>query len=272
MNILFSINKGFKRLLINCIRSIQRFPGSYEVYILHSCLDDGDIEEIRSCAGKNANINGIFVNLDSLNDFPESKRYPKEIYYRIFAARLLPDNLDRILYLDADTIVINPLDGLYNMDFEGAYFIACTHTREILTKINQARLGAKNDAVYVNTGVMMMNLKLLREEQKIEDVYDFVERRGAGLLLPDQDIITALYGDKVKIADSMIYNLSDRTLALYNADLRNERRNLDWVRRNTVVIHYFGRHKPWNGKYIGVLDVFYNELINAEREENENGG
>ena len=35
--------------------------------------------------------------------------------------------------------------------------------------------------------------------------------------------------------------------------------NLDWVRENSVVIHYCGRNKPWKSGYVGVLGVFYNE-------------
>ncbi|MDO5398264.1 MAG: glycosyltransferase family 8 protein [bacterium] len=260
MNILFSINSKFKQRLIDCIHSIERFDGNYNIYILHSDLSDRDIDEIKNLVGANIIVKGIYISPGSVRDFPESKRYPREIYYRIFAAQLLPKSLERVLYLDADIIAINPLDGLYNMDFDGAYFIACTHTREFLTKINCARLGAKSNSIYVNTGVMLMNLEALRKYQKIDDVYEFVEHKKA-LLLPDQDIITALYGYKVKLADSMIYNLSDRTLALYNVDIRNEKRDITWVRQNTVIIHYFGRQKPWNEKYIGVLNVFYKELI-----------
>lgn len=78
-------------------------------------------------------------------------------------------------------------------------------------------------------------------------------------MLPDQDILTALYGDRVKLLDTMIYNLSDRTLNLYNADPTNEKRDLAWVRENSVVIHYFGRNKPWKENYRGILDIFYYE-------------
>ena len=61
--------------------------------------------------------------------------------------------------------------------------------------------------------------------------------------------------------DAMVYNLSDRTLSLHNADPKNEPVDLDWVRKNTVVIHYFGKNKPWKPHYRGVLDVFYREAL-----------
>ena len=58
----------------------------------------------------------------------------------------------------------------------------------------------------------------------------------------------------------MIYNLSDRTLLAHNADLRNQKVTLAWVRQNSVIIHYFGRNKPWKARYAGILDVFYHEI------------
>ena len=81
------------------------------------------------------------------------------------------------------------------------------------------------------------------------------------LILPDQDILTALYGDKVKLADTMRFNLSDRILAFYNADRSHDKVDVDWVRRNSVVIHYCGKNKPWNPDYTGSLGVFYRELM-----------
>jgi len=68
-----------------------------------------------------------------------------------------------------------------------------------------------------------------------------------------------LYGDRVKIVDTLRYNLSDRTLSFYNADPLKENLDLEWVRKNAVVIHYFGKNKPWKPHYKGILDVFYHE-------------
>ncbi len=72
--------------------------------------------------------------------------------------------------------------------------------------------------------------------------------------------MTALYGEHVKLIDNLRYNLSDRTLLAYNTDPRNENIDVPWVCKNTSIIHYFGRNKPWKKKYIGILDVFYKEM------------
>lgn len=43
-----------------------------------------------------------------LSSAPIVYRYPREMYYRLIAARFLPQEMDRILYLDPDIVVINP--------------------------------------------------------------------------------------------------------------------------------------------------------------------
>lgn len=107
---------------------------------------------------------------------------------------------------------------------------------------------------------MLMNLDELRENQSERELSDYVNRYAKRLILPDQDIISALYGDKIKLIDYMRYNLSDRMLGFYNADPSHKRRGLRWVCRNTVIVHYCGKNKPWKPNYIGRLGVFYWQL------------
>ena len=219
--------------------------------MLHSDLTADDLQQIQQKVPE-AEILGVSIDETFFQDFPETDRYPRQIYYRIFAAQFLPAELDRVLYLDTDTIAIQPLDDLYHKAFDGASYIACTHVRALF-----------------NTGVMVLNLKQLRQQQTTEDVLAFVSDKKNRLLLPDQDIITALYGKQIQLADSYRYNLSDRILAMYNARHPNEIRSIDWVRQNTSVIHYCGKNKPWKSGYVGKLGIFYQELLETE---NNNGG
>lgn len=257
--------------VIDCIRSIVRFPSDdgYDIYILHSDLQAQDQCYVAAqIKNSSTTLHFQYVEPSIFEPFPENERYPRLIYYRIFAASLLPPDIDRILYLDGDTIVINPLDELYNMELGNNYFLACTHVRKFLNKVNQYRLGVEEEITYINSGVMLMNLRELREKQNIKEVMQFVEKRKRYFTLPDQDIITALYGKKTGIIDTMKYNLSDRMISFYNADPGHKRIDLKWVRENTVIIHYYGIQKPWKKSYLGILDVFYREL----QEENYSKG
>lgn len=263
LNLLFCVNRKFLSLFVSCLTSIARSGGygHYDAYVLHSDFAQPEIDALGRDFLGTVDFHFIRVPETLFDGFPETSRYPKQIYYRLAAHLLLPETLERILYLDVDTVIINPLKELYETDFAGNYYIGCTHTRELLTKINQARLHSEKAVSYINTGVLLLNLPALRENVRLEDIRDYTNERKYALILPDQDILTALYGDKVKLADTMRYNLSDRILAFYNGNHPRERVNLDWVRQNSVVIHYCGKNKPWNGDYTGVLGVFYRELM-----------
>ena len=262
MNLLFCINPKFRPLLCQCLRSIVKNGGEerYDAYILHSDLTDADMDAVRAVSDR---VSCRFLSVDAgdFDGFPESSRYPRQIYYRLAAPLLLPEELDRILYLDVDTLVINPLKELYTMDFQGNYYIACTHIREALTKLNDRRLNVPDGSPYVNTGVMVLNLPALRENLTMDEIRRTALQKIDSFWLPDQDLLTVLHGDKNLLADTQKYNLSDRILNIYNANPKNPRHNLDWVRENTVVIHYCGKNRPWKPHYIGQLGVFYEETV-----------
>lgn len=262
MNLLFCINPKFRPLLCQCLRSIVKNGGEerYDAYILHSDLTDADMDAVRAVSDR---VSCCFLSVDAGNfdGFPESSRYPRQIYYRLAAPLLLPEELDRILYLDVDTLVINPLKELYTMDFQGNYYIACTHIREALTKLNDRRLNVPDGSPYVNTGVMVLNLPALRENLTMDEIRRTALQKIDSFWLPDQDLLTVLHGDKILLADTQKYNLSDRILNIYNANPKNPSHNLDWVRENTVVIHYCGKNRPWKPHYIGQLGVFYEETV-----------
>ena len=182
-----------------------------------------------------------------------------KFYIALYAITHFPVPI-RLFLLEIDHSV-NKSSSLH---FDGALFCACTHAREFLTRVNQLRLGLGQAVPYINTGVLLMNLEALRQEQDEQAVIDYAKDRGQWFMLPDQDIITALYGSRIRLLDTMIYNLSDRMLATYNANPLNEKRPLSWVKENAAIIHYCGSNKPWKKNYIGVLDCFYHEVADAQ--------
>ena len=268
MNILITINAQYINQLNILLNSIQKSnrDEKFNVYILNRDLNKKQIKEIEK--GLNLEkfyINDIKINEEEISELPVyEERYPVEIYFRIFAAKYLPSDIDRILYLDSDTLVINKLDELYHMDFEGNYFIATTHIRKMLHKFNEIRLGMEKDEPYINTGVLLMNLEELRKIKIERKVIDFIQKNKKKLILPDQDIISAISGNKIKLVDDLKYNLGDRNLNYYNLNNPNQKIGMKWICKNTVIIHYFGRNKPWNNGYIGKLGRFYYKLLDEQ--------
>ena len=61
--------------------------------------------------------------------------------------------------------------------------------------VNRFRLGTEGD--YYNSGVLLMDLERCRNEIHTEELFDYVSNHGDELILPDQDILNALYGGRV---------------------------------------------------------------------------
>lgn len=276
MNLLFTLDKNYISQLKVCVHSILRFPAEngYDVYVMQSDFAYEDKQKLKMLEEEYpVRFHFLDINNKMFDIFPANVRYPKTIYYRILAASFLPESLERVLYLDPDIVAIKPLDRLYHMDFGGRYFIACSHTKKFLNHMNRLRLGIDMDVPYINTGVMVMNLEILRKEQSLKELFVYVKKRGEYFLLPDQDIITALYGHKVLLVDSMVYNLSDRLLRMWAARMNNPQKPLEWVQEHTVIVHYCGRSKPWLKGYRGVLGSYYQEIAGRpQRSDNPDQG
>lgn len=268
MNVLVSINRGylrhFKVMLYSLLSNAQE---RLSVYVLHNDLDKADEAEIVKTFPL-TDFNFIFMDETLCKGFPKVKRYPYTIYYRIFAPLILPESVERILYLDSDLVVHNSLSEFYNSDFNGNLFVACSHTGKFLTVFNRIRLGVGKGYYYMNTGVMLMDVKSLRKELSIDAIREFTIKKKAVLALYDQDILFRFYGNRIKLENSLVYNLSDRQMKAHNVFNRNK---IDerWVKENNAVIHYIGRNKPWNAVYRGKLGKYYTEtaleLFGAEK-------
>lgn len=263
MNILVSLNSNYIFPLIVMLSSLlwSNPADDFRIYVAHSRMGRDDFDRVRRWVGDRCDIIEIRVPEPLSAEFTPSCGYPQEMYYRILAAQLIPDCENRILYLDPDILVINPIEKLYRIDFQDRLFAASSHVHKSLQKINQIRLNMDEDSPYINSGVLMMNLRQLRMQQDVCDVLEFIRKNKLRLFLPDQDVISAVYGDSIRTVDPKIYNLSERFLTFYNLNPKNEKITLEWIRQNTSIIHYCGRNKPWNGNYRGKLGVFYQDFL-----------
>lgn len=264
--ILVTLDALYLRPLCVMLRSLAaRTPErDFRVFVLHSSLTPADLDAVRrAIEGCRMTLEEIRVSGGGLDGAPTTDRYPREMYYRIFAAQVLPPELDRVLYLDPDVLAINPVEKLYATPMGDALFAACSHVHASLRKLNELRLGMKKDAPYINSGVMLLNLSRLRREQRPETVQEWLAEHKS-LFLPDQDVISTLYGDRILLLDALQYNLGEKfylSCRLRPRSVGEGRPDLAWVRQNSVLIHYCGRNKPWKPRYIGELGVFYDEFL-----------
>lgn len=260
-HILVTLDRNYLKVLSVMLYSLSQSDpeGVYTVYVVNNTLTEEDFASLSALLPRTELVN-VQVPEDLLQNAPVSDRYLTEMYYRLFAARYLPQQLERILYLDPDLVVLHSLRSLYQIDFDGKLFAAASHIESrTFRELNRRRLHLSEHAKYLNSGVMMMNLALLRKESP-QTIIDYIQSHKATLLLPDQDVLNALYADRTVPLDPLVYNLGEKYLRLKNLHLPPaEKLTLDWVRSNTAIVHYYGRNKPWKEHYRGSLGIFYHE-------------
>lgn len=246
MNLLFSIDDKFVDQLATVLFSIRlnSKPCNIDIYVIQEKELEQTAKLVAFCKKLNINYHPIIVNKDLFANAPTTDRYPTIIYYRLLAHEMLPDNLHKILYLDADTLVINDITKLYNTDISDYLYASAIHTSITNTTevINKMRLQNFDANGYYNSGVMLMNLDLVRQKVKAQDIFNYIKTHM--LLLPDQDVLNALYGKEIKEIPDQIYNFDTRKDRIYEA-ISSGKWTIDWVIKNTAILHYCGREKPW---------------------------
>ena len=262
INLLFSIDNHYLQQLKTTLWSIYLNTNSqqhYRVFVLQQPRLLYDQELAVFCQQLQMDYYPLVIeDSDFWAQAPVSKRYPLTIYYRLLAQRYLPADLQRILYLDADILCINDFTKLYNLNFQDNLYAAAIHSglTDITTVFNKVRLDTYESDGYYNSGVLLMNLPLIREQVKAQDIFQTIKNNGKFFLLPDQDILNALYGKHILTIPDEIYNYDTRKKIIYETTSGGQF-NLPWVIKNTAFLHFCGKDKPWQASYKGNYRELY---------------
>lgn len=269
MNILVTLDSNYlKPLKVMLFSLFCNNPGQHFcIYLIYSSITEEEIEELqRFIEGYDNVLHSIKINNSYFEDAPEVMYYSKEMYYRLLSYKFIPKDLDKALYLDPDILVINPLDELYGMNMENNLYAAAYHVKIPVKEINKFRLHAYDMEEYYNSGVLLMNLTLQREIIDENKIFNYVDKHKNRLIMPDQDILNALYSPQIKAINEIKYNYDPRYFN-YNKIISNGKIDMDYIMSNTSIIHFCGKKKPWHRNYNGKFHALYKhyEILANER-------
>lgn len=166
-----------------------------------------------------------FININNFDYIKETSpnyqtHYTKLTFVRCYLSKVLKE--DKILYLDADTLVVDNIEELWNIDMKDNVLIAIHEYGEWNKHLNSYGL----DDTYINTGVLVMDLKKLRDERLDDSILWLLNNRR--LIFPDQDAINLVCRNRIIYVDN-IYNSTETTGIVENAK----------------IIHYIRGDKGW---------------------------
>lgn len=196
----------------------------------------------------NATIHYIQVDPARFALFPlhKEQHFTVAAYYRLAAAELLPQGIDRILYLDCDIIVNSPLKELLELDMTN-YSTAVVDDMCSGLQSNYERLKYDSSLRYFNSGVLLINLDYWRTHQIMKQFESYVMQHSDCILWPDQDVLNAVLLDNKKHI-SIEWNFQMGFLKKSYFDTLPVYLKTEVLTTRPKIIHY-NQSKPWSVTY-----------------------
>ena len=238
INIGFGIDKNFGKFAGITITSLAHNNIGHElvVHIIYDELLPEDLEKLLQTEALYRNLTLRFYQIKSTEGMTfvvPPGHITQAMYYRYLFADMLPREITKIIYLDADIICKGDILPLWQTDLQGRVLGA---VRDYGEDRSCERIGLKNGR-YFNSGVLLMDLEKWRQQKLTQQLFQWLEAVGdTKILWGDQDalngVIDGEFAELPQIFNGIVIN---------NTTLKAE--------KDTVIVHYIDYVKPWHIYY-----------------------
>lgn len=201
--IFFSVDDNYAPFLSVALSSMIQNASrayAYRVTIMYENLKEKDRKNLTALATENVQINLISMEnrlngiTDRMSNRLRADYFTLTIYFRLFIPIMFPE-YDKAIYLDSDIVVPGDISELYQISL-GDKLIAAAPDYSIAGVPRLAKYVEKGVGVdihkYVNSGVLLMNLKKLRQVQLERRFLELLNTYHFDCLAPDQDYLNAM--------------------------------------------------------------------------------
>lgn len=199
MNIIYSSDNNYVNYLLVSMGSLLDNTDKFVHFHILDCGIDDDSKQLifktlinRNCKIDLYDLSDMEVRLD----FIKIKSIAISAYGRLFISRLLSPSIDKCLYLDADSYVNGDIYNLYCQDFDGKTVCAVL---DLVPSGFKTIIDIDNPDEYFNSGMMLIDLKKVREENHFERYFEILKSY-SGQEIPhhDQGVMNICYNGDVK--------------------------------------------------------------------------
>lgn len=251
--IFYAIDDSYSKFVAVSIKSLIMNANNnynYDINVIYENLSEENAKKLKSLETDNVKIiltemnQNLSMITDKLGNRLREYTFTLTIFFRLFIPVMFP-NYDKCIYIDADTVIPGDISRLYNEDL-GNNYLGCivdksTIDNEILASYFEEVVGIPRDK-YINSGVLLMNSKKLRELKIDEKFLDLYTKYGFDVIAPDQDYINSMCYGHIKY-------LSD----IYDAMPNPNNKEVE----NPAIIHYNLFLKPWQYENVQYYDYFW---------------
>lgn len=239
--VFFSIDDAYAPYLSVALASAQKNCNkerSYKAIIMHESLSEENKTKLKALESENFKIdfmtmkNGLEAITDVKGNRLRCEHFTLTIYFRLFIAEMFPQ-YDKGIYVDSDILLLGDIGELFDTDIGDNLIGACydhsIENVEPFCRYIREAVGL-DDKGYINSGVLLLNLKKLREVSFADKFLSLLSSYGFESVAPDQDYINAMCEGSIYYLDSIWDTMP------------SPQRPTD---QNAKLIHYNLFSKPW---------------------------
>lgn len=201
MSILYQFNEKYAPyagVSITSVLASNLQAGEISIYILGEELTEESRSKLQNLVeGYQRNL--IFVDSEKLIRKMQALNMPTyrgsyAANMRLFLDEVLDESVDRVLYLDADTIVNAGLDELFTLDMCGK---TIGMVLDSLGESHKGQIGLSSEDEYFNSGVILFDMKKWRENRYSDKIGRHVIEKRSHYPAPDQDLLNLVCKDDI---------------------------------------------------------------------------
>lgn len=215
----------------------------YDIYVIAAELSETEINKFFEFRERQADIHVISVSLKKFEGIRKSFYITPAACLKFDLPNLIPQ-YNKVLYLDGDILIQKDLSGLCAINIDDAY---AGVVNDIVLTENDLHIQD-----YFNSGVMLLNLKLLRENNMPAALLN-LRKSSTGFTYMDQDCFNLLFEKKVQFLP-MTYNCfygfflrfrKKYTLDYINQGFETAYASYEEMKKDSHIVHLVGWDKPW---------------------------
>ena len=259
MNLLFASDDNYTPLLAVTLYSVlennEKDFNNINIYVLDGGISSNNKQRIKSlCEEFDVETTLEFYKYDNLEELLGIKikaTRPLSSYARLFAASLLPKDIDKIIYLDSDALVVDSLKEVWQTNIEDYYFGA---VYDVAPKYNNLYLDLPEDWMQYNAGFLLINLKRWRDDSLEQKFLDMIVEKNGEVYNNDQGILNVICKNQIYTLPPH-YNIRspffevgyEKVLQWYGVDEYYSKEEVEDALANPVFIHLtqFVNGRPW---------------------------
>ena len=245
MNVIYASDENYAWLM--GISMISLFENNREckeinVYLFGDKISSENEEKLHAIARQyRRRLEVIDVTRLTLPESLYNERWPMSACSRLFACELLP-GVEKALYLDCDIIVDGSIGELYDLPMGDNILMA---VKDCVSSVHKRKIGLQPHDAYINTGVLLMDLKKIGAFPMKERIEAFIRDYGSAIMYPDQDITNSIFRGHIGIL-SPEYNVMTQFNQYTYGQLRwirhpsyyYSRQEIERAKRHAKIFHY----------------------------------